>query len=178
MAERQVVFVVASRDYQPIEYQVPKHLLEQSAFTVLTASDVPGTATATDGSTTQVDLLIDAFDPTEYDAIVFIGGAGSLEHLDNKKSYDVIKKAYDEKIIVAAICLSTRILAKSGILKNKKATGWNEDKELEEIYKEYGANYKLSDVVVDGKIVTAVGPAAAREFAENIISLLSDKYSK
>jgi len=178
MAERQVVFVVASRDYQPIEYQVPKHLIEQAGFTVLTASDKSGRAVATDGSTTPVDLLIDAFDSTDYDAIVFIGGSGALDALDNKKSYDVLKKAAEAKIIIAAICLSTRILAKAGILKNKKATGGNDDKELEDIYKEYGVNYKLSDVVVDGSIITAVGPAAAREFAENIISLLSDKYSK
>lgn len=175
MANKQVVFVIASKDYQPIEYQIPKHLIEQAGFSVLTASDKLGTAVATDGSAASVELLIDAFDPTDYNAIIFVGGSGCLEHLDNKKSYAVLKRAFEAKIVIGGICIATRILAKSEILKNKKATGWNEDRELEDIYKEYGIHYKPNDVVVDGTIITAVGPAAAREFAENVISLLTEK---
>lgn len=170
-----VVFIVASADYQPIEYQIPKHLIEQAGYAVLTASDKTGTITAHDGSHAQADLLLEHVNPENFQAVVFIGGPGVLEHLDNKISYDLLKKAEEKKLIIGSICLSTRILAKSGILKDTCATGWNGDKELDSLYAEYKVRYKPNDVVVDENIVTAVGPAAAREFAENIISLLTEK---
>ena len=42
-----------------------------------------------------------------------------------------MQQAYKAGKIVGAICYSPRILAKAGILKDKKATGWNDDHELE-----------------------------------------------
>ncbi len=73
---------------------------------------------------------------------------------------------------MGAICVSTRILAHAQALKNKRATGWNGDNALGGIYKEYDVQYVPKDVVVDGLIITATGPNVAREFGEQIITLL------
>jgi protease I len=153
---------------------VPKNLLEQAGFTVVTASDALGTAQATDHSTTSVDLLIQDATVTNYDGIFFIGGSGALEHLDNQASYTLITKAIQAKKVVGAICIATRILAHSGILKDKQATGWNGDNELGAIYQEHRIHYVPKDVVVDGRIITATGPNAAREYAELVITLLQE----
>lgn len=174
MVTKKALFVVASSDYQPVEYQVPKNLLEQAGFTVVTASDAPGTAQATDHSTTPIDILIQDVIITDYDGIFFIGGAGALKHLDNHSSYTLITKAAQAKKVIGAICISTRILAHSGILKDKQATGWNGDNELGAIYQEHRIHYVPKDVVVDGRIVTATGPNAAREYAEMVITLLQE----
>lgn len=172
---KQVVFIVASKDYQPIEYHIPKHLIEQSGCTVITASDTHGTIVAKDGTIGHAELLFNHINPENFDAIVFIGGPGALEHLDNQTSYDLLKKTEELDKIIGAICISTRILAKAGILKNTFATGWNGDNELDALYAQNKVRFKPNDVVVDGKIITATGPGAAREFAENIISLLTEK---
>lgn len=172
MVTNTILFVVSHQGYQPVEYSVPKKLLEQAGFRVVTASNQPGIATATDESTTPVDLLVQDALSTDYDGIFFIGGSGALENLDNQTSYQLIANAIEQKKVVGAICISTRILAAAKVLKGKRATGWNGDNALGGIYKEYDVQYVPKDVVVDGTIITATGPAVAREFGEQIITLL------
>lgn len=174
MVTKKALFVIAHTDYQPIEYTVPKNLLEQAGFTVETASNLPGIAHATDQTTAAVDFPIQDVVITDYDGLFFVGGSGALTHLDNEISYALITKALQAKKVIGAICIATRILAHSGILKDKQATGWNGDNELGAIYQEHRIHYIPKDVVVDGRIVTATGPNAAREYAEMIITLLQE----
>ena len=174
MAEKKVVFVIAHEGFQVVEYSVPKKLLEQSGITVTTASDKTMPATANDGSIVDVDLSVADIDVHLFDAVIFIGGPGAMDYLDNQTSYNLITQTVQDNKLLGAICIAPRILAKAGVLDNKRATGWNGDNELGAFFKEHDVHYKNEDVVVDDQIVTAVGPNAAREFAEQIISLLED----
>ena len=169
---KKVVFIVASEGYQPVEYGVPKKLLEQAGITVITASNKVAPAIAKDGSTTNVDCLVEDIPLDEVDGLFIIGGPGSLEHLNNQATHDMLKKAVEQGKKIGAICLATRILAEAGVLEGKQATGWNGDNELGGIFKQYGVHYKPQDVVRDEDIITATNPAAAREFGEQIISLI------
>ena len=174
MAEKKVVFIIAHEGFQSVEYSVPKKLLEQSGIAITTASNKPLPATAHDGTTADVDLTINDIDVAQFDGIIFIGGPGAMDHLDTQESYNLINQTVEQKKLLGAICITPRIVAKTGVLENKRATGWNGDNELGAIFKEHNINYKNEDIVVDGLIITAVGPNAAREFGEQIISLLED----
>lgn len=167
------MLVVASNGFQPIEYSVPKRILEHSGITVITASDKTGTAVAKDNSEAEVDVALDTVAVQDFDALFFIGGPGALELLDNKISHELIQQAAEAKKPFGAICASVRILAHAGVLKGKKVTGWNGDNELPAILKEAHAVYTPKDVVIDKNIITAVGPNAAQEFGAKIISILS-----
>ena len=167
-----ILLIVASEGFQHIEYRTPKKVLEEAGFTIITASNKPSAAIAKDGSTTNVDVVLDQVNVNDYDGIFFIGGPGALEHLDNQTSYTVIKAAADAKKPLGAICVSTRILAKAGVLKQKRATGWDGDDLLGQLYHEHDVVYIPEEVVVDENIITATGPKAAQEFAEQIIMLL------
>jgi putative intracellular protease/amidase len=48
------------------------------------------------------------------------------------------------------------------------------DKAAIKILEDYGAVYQDTLVVVDEKIITANGPAAAQEFAKKLIELLTN----
>jgi putative intracellular protease/amidase len=172
MAVGKILFVVAHKGYQPIEYGEPKKILEDAGFTVVTASNKSGTATDSEGGTTHVDLPLNKVKVADYDGIFFVGGPGALEHLDNEESYRIIKQAAQRYLPLGAICVSTRILAKAGALTRKRATGWNGDNELEKIYEMYDVIYLPEPVVVMENIITAVGPTAAKTFGQEIISLL------
>jgi len=76
---------------------------------------------------------------------------------------------------VGAICISTRILAKAGILKGKQATGWNGDGELAHVYQEHDVRYVNQSVAVDENIITATDPDAAQEFGEQVLAVLQNK---
>lgn len=167
-----IALVIASEGYQQTEYSVPKHVIEAAGIAVITVSDKSGTALAKDTTSTHIDLTLDEINISDYDGIFFIGGPGALDHLDNPTSNRIINEAVRMKKIVGAICISTRILAKAGVLTGKKATGWDGDDALEDIYKNLNVTYVPKDVVVDSRIITAVGPKAAQEFGQEILRLL------
>lgn len=172
MALHKIALIVASQGYQPVEYSVPKHIIEAAGISVVTVSDHEGTAIAKDNSSTTVDMAIDQMNIADYDGIVIVGGPGAMDHLNTQQMHDIINAAIKSRKVVGAICVSTRILAKAGILDGKRATGWNGDDLLEGIYKECGAKFTPKDVVVDSQIITATGPKAAQEFGEEILKLL------
>jgi len=174
LINKKVVMIVASEGFRDEEYLVPKKVLENRGVEVKTASNKLGIAQGADGAETKVDLLIQDINLSDFDAIIFVGGPGALNNLDNEISYNLIKKTIEEDKPLAAICISPVILAKAGILKNKKATVWSSisDKSPIKILEENGALYQKENVVIDGKIITANGPLAAKEFGEAIVNLL------
>ncbi|OGH72330.1 MAG: hypothetical protein A2921_00730 [Candidatus Magasanikbacteria bacterium RIFCSPLOWO2_01_FULL_43_20b] len=167
-----LLFVIASDGYQPIEYGDAKKVLEAAGHQVVTVSDRGTIAIAKDGSNVNIDKILSNCDTTSGDALFFIGGSGALEHLDNEDSYKLLREWEKTDKSYGAICISPRILAKAGVLKNKKATGWDGDGELAKIFLDNGVEYIRQPVVVDGNAVTANGPSAAREWGEKIDEIL------
>ncbi len=173
LKNKKVLLVVASVDYQPIEYGTPKKMLENAGITVITASDKPGAALAKDGSSTGVDITLNDINITNYDGIFFIGGPGAESHLDTSVSYHLLSEARKHNIPYGAICWSVRILAKAWALQGKKATGWDGDEALRTILEGHGATYEEGKMVVtDGETATAIGPEAAEKFGQAIIRVL------
>ncbi len=172
--EKKAVMIIAFRDFRDAEYFVPKEILEKAGVEVKTASNKLGTAIGADGGETNVDLLVSQINVADFDAIIFVGGPGCLSALDNEDSYKVAKEAVLQNKVLASICISPVILAKSGVLKGKRATVWNDwTKSQAKTLEKEGAIFEEKPVVVDGKIVTANGPQAAEEFAKSILDLLT-----
>lgn len=169
---KKVALLIAHEGFQQVEYNIPKKLLTEKGIIVTTVSDEPGIATGKDLSKTKIDITIDKIDPQDFDGLFIIGGPGALDCLDNNIVHSLMKKAANLKKIFGAICISPRILAKAGLLTNKKATGWNGDNKLEEIFEQYNVDYVKKPVVIDDNIITATGPLAAEEFANAIIKSL------
>jgi protease I len=171
---KKAVMIIAFRDFRDAEYFVPKEILEKAGVEVKTASNKMGTAIGADGGDTNVDLLVSQINVADFDAIIFVGGPGCLTALDNEDSYRVVREAVSQGKILASICISPVILAKSGVLKGKKATVWNDwTKSQAKILEKEGAIFEEKPVVVDGKIITANGPQAAEDFGKAILDLLT-----
>ncbi|KPJ71588.1 hypothetical protein AMJ50_01735 [Parcubacteria bacterium DG_74_3] len=177
LENKKLVMIVAFRNFRDEEYFVPKEILEKSGAEIKTASNQIGQAIGADGGQVNVDLLVSEINPAEFDAIIFVGGPGCLSSLDNQDSYDVAQKTISHNKVLASICISPVILAKAGVLEEKKATVWSSpmDKSPIETLEEKGATYQAKPVVVDEKIITGNGPAAAREFGEKIVEVLTEK---
>jgi protease I len=170
---KKAVMIIAFREFRDAEYFIPKEILERAGIEVKTASNKSGTAIGADGGDTKVDLLVSQIDPADFDAIIFVGGPGCLDALDNEDSYKVARETVSQNKVLAAICISPVILAKAGVLKGKRATVWNDfAKTQAKILEKEGAIFEDKPVVVDGKIVTANGPEAAKEFGNAILELL------
>jgi len=182
ISNKKVIFVVALRDFRDAEYFIPKEILESAGVEIKTASNKKGLpasrqglAIGADGGEIEIDFLVPEVRPQELDAVVFIGGPGTLKYLDNEDSYKLAKETIAREKILAAICISPVILAKAGVLEGKKATVWSSpmDKSAIKTLEQYKSNYEDKPVVIDGKIITANGPDAAEEFGEKIKELLT-----
>jgi len=170
---KKVLLVVAHVDFQPKEYFDTKAALEQAGLEVVTASNLLGEATAKDGTKIPVAQVLESVDPTNFDGIFLIGGPGALEHLDNQETNRVLNECMIAQKPYGAICISPRILAKAHVLVGKKSTGWDGDQKLAEIFAQNNVEYVREPVVVDGIVVTANGPEAARAFGEAIVTVLA-----
>ncbi|MFQ6049507.1 MAG: DJ-1/PfpI family protein [Candidatus Paceibacterales bacterium] len=174
LENKKIAMVIAFSDFRDPEYFIPKQILKSAGAKVETASNKTGTAIGVEGGEARVDLLVSDVNPADFDAIVFVGGPGCLKNLDNENSYEITKETVAQDKVLASICISAVILAKAGVLKGKKATVWSSplDKGAIKILEENDAIYEPESVVVDGKVVTANGPAAAERFGQTIIEVL------
>ncbi len=160
--------IIAEKGYQDHEYGDSKMVLEAHGHIVDTASTSFNVEGRFSGKT-EVDLLIEDAQVDDYNAIVFIGGAGSYKLFDNKICHKLAKDFYNKNKLTCAICAAPSILANAEILQNKRTTCFADQAEN---LKLHGANYTGNPVEKDGIIITANGPDATTEFAELIANCL------
>lgn len=171
---KKVAIIIAFKDFQDQEYfNVLKTLESRGAKTVSFSTSL-GKAIGTYGGEVEIEKKLEEIEVKDFDAIVFIGGSGAFNLINDSKCHRIAKEAVVQDKVLGAICIAPAILAKAGVLKEKKATVWTSslDKSAAKILKDSGANYQDSDVVQDGKIITANGPAAAEKFGQAIATLL------
>lgn len=172
---KKVAMIIAFTDFRDEEYFVPKEILEKAGVEISTVSNSKGTAQGVSGGQVLVNVSLDELKIADYDGIVFIGGPGCLKNLNNQTSYQVAQETVNHDKVLAAICISPVILAKAGVLKDRKVTVWSSvlDKGPIKTVQENGAIYQEEEVVIDGEIITANGPAAAEKFGQAIIQVLT-----
>ncbi len=168
---KKILFIIAFKNFRDEEYFIPKGVFEREGFQTKTVSTKRGVALGLFGGEAEVDLVADEVKAKEFDVVVFVGGPGTLEYLDNESFYRIAREAKKENILLGAICIAPMILANAGVLREKKATVWTSqmDKKAISILKEGEALYQNKDVVCDGRIITASGPEVAEKFAKEII---------
>jgi len=169
-----VLVVIASQGFQDIEYSQTREVLEENGGQVVVASSQK-LAQGKFGAKVEVDKLIDEVELREYDGLIFIGGPGALEYIDDLRVHKLIEEAVSQNKILGAICIAPEILAKAGVLRGKKATVWSSpfDREPIKFLEENGAIFVDEEIVIDGKIITANGPGAAKKFGLAIVKQLS-----
>ncbi len=170
-----IAIVIAFKNFRDEEYFVPKKIFEENSFKVKTISSEKGTAVGGDGGEAEVDIALNDLDISEFDALVFAGGPGAYEFIEDEGLWQIVRQARDEGKLLAAICIAPAILAKAGVLHSKKATIWSSpmDKKPIRILRENGAEFLDKPVVKDGKMITANGPATAEKFANSIVDYLT-----
>ncbi|MDD5639511.1 MAG: DJ-1/PfpI family protein [Candidatus Pacebacteria bacterium] len=173
---QKVALIIANREFRDEEYTIVKDILTLKGLKICTFSNKTGLAVGRFGNEVDVKNNLEDLDVKNFDAIVFIGGAGALDYLNNDVSYNLIKSFIDNNKIVGAICISPVILAESGVLKGKSATVWSSpmDKSAVEILKKNMAKYNDLSAVIDGNIVTGRNCEASSEFALAVFSLLTN----
>ena len=174
LTNKKVLIILAYQDYQDREFEPVRDYLGMFGAQIKIASSSIGTATGKFGGQVEVDYILEDIHPSNYDAVIFIGGIGAVEFKNNPVAHSIARNAAKDCKILAAICIAPVILAKAGVLSGKKATIWSDKTNEYTAQQLLGKDVKYikKDVVVDNNLVTANGPEAAHEFAETIAHML------
>ncbi|MCX7716235.1 MAG: DJ-1/PfpI family protein [Endomicrobia bacterium] len=167
-----IAMIIAKDGFRDEEYLQPKEVLTKAGIEVDTYSSSTGVARGMLGAKVEVKKDINELKVDTYDGIIFVGGVGSSEYWDNKLAHKIAQETVKQNKLLAAICIAPVTLARAGVLKGKKATVFPSEKEQ---LQNYGAIYTGKDVEVDGKIITAAGPHAAKQFGEKVKDLIKSK---
>ena len=170
----EVLMIIAPKNFRDEELFEPKAILEKNGYKVTIASLSGDIAKGMLEAEIVPDFTLDEISVDTYDGVIFVGGSGTEIYFDNEMAYSIAKEGYEKNKVLGAICIAPCILAKAGVLKNKRATVWSSAvaKKYVKILEANGALYTDEDVVVDGRIVTANGPGAAEKFGNEIVRLL------
>ncbi|MDD5772772.1 MAG: DJ-1/PfpI family protein [bacterium] len=169
---KKILIIIAPSDFRDEEYQKPRELFEKAGVKITVASSSLNISKGMMGLEVKPDILIENVKVNEFDAVIFIGGVGAQGYWDNKTAHKIVQEAIKQNKILGAICLAPVILAKAGVLKDKRATCFGTAKNK---ITEYGGKYIGSLVEIDGNIITANGPLASETFAKDIIEVISIK---
>ena len=179
LMEKKILMIIPPEKYRDEELDIPKEYFEKKGFGIVIASTKAGECHGMFGKHITADLSIKEVNVNEYAAIVFVGGAGTPIVRSEEESTKIAQEGVAAGKVMGAICWAPTILAKAGVLNGKNATVWHgNDAEYgmktDEVLKKFGAAVGSEGLVVDGKIVTADGPANAKGFAEAIVQLLNE----
>jgi len=156
------------KDFNEEEFTIIKRRLLKAGKQVFITSDDHSVCSGSKGMKVKSDTSFFNVNVNNFASLILIGGSGSQAYWKNESLHKIIKKFFDAKKAVAAICSSPITLAKAGILQNKKATCYSENK-MELI--NAGIDYQDKNVVVDGNVVTADDARSALQFAEAVLHL-------
>jgi len=170
----EVIMVLANYNFNDDEYDYTRKALDDNGIEVQIAAAEHGECTSVAGKTVDTDISLQNVTPDNFRAIIFIGGPGVDSYFNDDNALGLAQKFFKANKIVGAICWAPMILAKAGILAQRKATGWDGAKE-EMIAA--GVIYTGEKITVDNTIVTAIGPESAFDFGQTIVGMINSKTS-
>jgi protease I len=121
---KRIAMIIAHSGFQDTEFSVPFAWFRQKGADVKVFSTKPGIAKGSFGLSVEVDGDLDSLDVANYDAIVFVGGSGTMALRDDARAIGIAKTAKALGKAIGAICWSPTILAKAGVLEGRDATVW------------------------------------------------------
>ena len=126
-----------------------------------------------------VDKTIDEISVDEYDALAIPGGFrefGYYEEAYDERLFELIREFNSKGKIIASICSGAFPLAKSGILKNRKATTYHlSNGYWQNKLKEFEVDVVNEPIVVDGNIITSYCPETAPKVAFELLKMLTSE---
>ena len=125
----------------------------------------------------KVNCLVNEVVVDSFDALVVPGGFknyGYYEDAFNIEFLNLICEFKSKNKTIASVCVGALPLAKSGVLKNKNATTYNQA-EYRQTLKNHEVVISNEEIVIDDNLITSNGPSSAVEVAFILLEILTSK---
>jgi protease I len=169
---KKVLIVIPHTQFRDEEFFEPKKILEDEGAKVVVASTAVRNCRGMRGGVVQSEIAIADAKPDEFSAVVLAGGSSVPEFFWNdKKLQELVAAMAQAGKVVAAICLTTVVLAKAKLLAGREATVYFLPQAIEAL-KEAGATYVKETLIIHNNIIMAEGPPDAQRFGQAIRAAL------
>lgn len=167
---RRAVLVVPPSGFQDQELSETSRTLALASVQTVIASTRAGRIVGTFGGFAQADLPLNRVKVEDFDAVVFIGGLGTIEYYSNPLAVGLARQAVAQQKVVAASSTGPVILANAGVLRGVRATSLPAERNQLVLA---GAVFTGAGVERDGRIITSTGPLVVPLFAGAIVDALA-----
>lgn len=165
------VVILAENLYQDVELWVPYYRLkEEGAEVLVVGSGSSRVYTSKYGYPVEVDREAKEIDVSQIDGVVIPGGYAPDLMRRSPEMVRIVREAYEQGKMVAAICHAGWMLASAGILRGKRATSFFA---IKDDMINAGALYVDAEVVRDGNLLTSRKPEDLPAFCRAMIEILS-----
>jgi protease I len=164
--------LIVPRVFRDEELFETKRLLELASVQTIIAGTRTGPLMSMLGRMVEVALPLNQVNVDEFDAVVFIGGAGALDFFNNLIALNIAQQAVSKGKVLAAISIAPMILANAGVLRGTRATSFISERDR---LIQAGAIYTGAPVERDNLIITATDPLAVPMFVRAILDALSGR---
>ena len=173
LAGKKVLMAIPHTQFRDEEFFEPKTILESEGAAVTVASSAVRMCHGTQGGSVQSTVTIADSKAEGFDALVICGGPSVPDLFWNDKKLAELATAFSGAgKVLAAISLSTVVLAKAKLLAEKKATVYFLPQAIQEL-KTGGATYVTDPLVVQEKLILAEGPTESASFGKAISAALA-----
>jgi protease I len=170
---KKILMAIPPTQFRDEEFFDPKRILESEGAAITVASTTIRACHGTQGGTVHSTVAIADAKAEDFDALVISGGPSAPEFFWNDKKLAELAAAMSAAgKVVAAISLSTVVLAKAKLLAGKQATVYFMPQAIQEL-KAAGANYVTEPLVVQEKLILAEGPTESARFGQAISAALA-----
>ncbi|HJW97425.1 MAG TPA: DJ-1 family glyoxalase III [archaeon] len=155
--------------FEEIEATTTIDILRRAGINVTTAG-LPGSIVrGSRGVRIITDIKMDDVNFDRFDGMILVGGDPGWRNLSmSKRIMDAVQKYNGSKKTLAAICAAPCILAKAGILADRRATVYpGMEREI--------PRPRSDKVIADGHIITSQAPGTAVDFALKIVEMAVGK---
>ena len=165
------MIVAAPQAFRDEELFQTKRGLELASVQTVVASTRLGGLIGVLGGTIEADLLLNRVNVNDFDAVIFVGGPGAGDYLNDPVALNLARQAATQGKVLAGIGTAPSILANAGALRGAQATGFLSERER---ILQGGAKYTGAPVEKDNLTVTATGPLAVSTFVRAILDALAE----
>jgi protease I len=165
-----VLLVMPHDRFRDEEYKAVTETLNNEGHEVAIGSSHHSEAQGLFGMLVKPDVNVSFVESTDYDAVIFIGGHGIDEYINNSAVLMLVRNYFSENKVIGALGRAVEILAYSGVISGRKVTC-----DISTITKvqSSGAYYTGRLVEKDGNLITGTGVEASQEFAESVLYILN-----
>ncbi|HIP53023.1 MAG TPA: type 1 glutamine amidotransferase, partial [Chromatiales bacterium] len=160
---RKKVLIITADGFEDSELLVPLQQLREIGFKVDVASLKKGMLRGKHGHTVEAGLSVDGVSADSCEGLLLPGGRAPAKPRDQPAVQAVVRAFMAQKKSIAAICHGPQILLSAGVLKGKRATGYQA---IADELRRGDVVYEDRAAVVDSNLITSRHPGDLPAFME------------